>query len=688
MANVFDDVLPPQSGVQGQVQNNQANMPQQGANQTQPNATPQGTQQSATVAPSSGPNLFDDVLPPKQNNNTQQSAEITRDSEYRHRLANINQDGNSIGQSTMDFVDSFNKTMASIPNGLMQLAGLGDVKATGGISASEQQARNEQLAAAAYQRSPIAATAGNVLGIGGGAINSLAAMGGLGTAAGAIATKAAPQAFNALQEAAGTLLPKVLGASANGAAYMGSQYVDPGDSRLQNALSGAAIGAASVPASALAEWGLDKAGKFAGYLNKAANPEGAALSNTVGMLKNVKDDLHPNGVTGQDIQNAVDASAGNNLSLGEITREPAITSMESKLGTGTPQDVAAVTAHLNNLNNNLGPQITNTINSIVPEGSPSVVSDKLAAAYEDLKNYTVPQDNMKQLMGNSTLSTYLNDLGNNPIMPQSMQNLPINNVAKLANINVDLNKALYKNTSLLTKDAGRVLTPTERTALIEAKAQLQGTLNQVVPDNGYANTMDLAQRNIQRNGMLENIDNIKGGAGSVDLNGQMTPPLKQVANALWGTQPQVNNFLAMVKASGGDVDVAKNLIYTVNHVVDSPVNTILKGTRVGAETTAQKVQSEGIIKEAIGELTTNDYKRSALQLFLGGGDNHATLIKALDTPTLGAKIVNLNAALKSIPGVTPTIDAATQSGIPSKMVMQSHDVKAAEKSVSNAIGHL
>lgn len=674
MNNIFDGILPAGGG-----------------NPQQQQQAPQQPQNNAPAQQPASSNVFNGILGGGQQPAAQAGQAVgSPDTDNGQRLAQIHNDGNSIAASTMAFIDNFNNQMSKTPNGLLQLVGLGDVKGAAGTSVKDQIANNEMAAAQARQEHPIAGGLGTGVGFIGNAVNTAALT---GAPVSGLMGDVAPGAAQALQSAAKSspMLTAMGEGAAAGGAFGATQATDPNESRLSNTVGGILGGAAAAPvanvAADIAGTVADKLGKGAGYLKTVLNPKGGALADTASYLKG-------QGVTGDTLQSALQpaANSGTTLSLGEAlgdlgTNEaphagPDLLTREGRLGTGSAADVAAATQHLRDtqtIQSNVGQNLVNTINSIVPEGDSASVNPVIDAGYKNLANTTVPPDQMNSLMSNPTVAKYMSNLQKSEL-PENLNGLGPNNAAMLdaakKNILSDINT---QSSSSPTKFGAQTMNATDLQAAVEAKDKLIGTLNAVTPQdaNGvsdYSKLMDLTARNSQRNAMMDSIAKVAGGTQSMNPDGSVMTPMQSVYNNLFKTPAQQQVFLNTVQRAGGDTKAAQDAMYTINRVINTPVQKILSGTRVASETTATAMSRDGPIKQAIRELTTNDYNRAMLQLTLGGGDNHQTLIKAMNTPTLGDRIVNLNNALKAVaskvPGLSSTAQAIGAANVPARAIGQ------------------
>lgn len=649
---------------------------------------PQGQQQpisnqSSTTAPAAANDLFGDIP-----TNQAQPSHLDQAVQSLQNLKNnpndpganfqaLNSSSNSIAASTMAFIDTFNKQMGDLPHGIIQMLGGANFAMPGGKSINQQQAEAEAAAVQARQTHPIAAGLGDVTGFTGNAINTAALGSGL------------PSLGN-------TMLGKMGASAGQGALYGGTQYVDPGQSRVVNTGLGAAVGAAAPVVAGLGGAVINTLGKALTGSPAMLDPTAAAMTDTAQSLKNL-------GVTGNDLQAAIQPAqnVGTTLSLGEALRGldqggPAIATAESKLGTGTAQEIADATQHLRNtqtIGSQLGQKVLDTVNSIVPEGNPEEVKALVNSGYDSMKQYAIPDEQLQQLQQNDTFNNYLNSIKSPGSAPQEIQALPDNSVRKLEAVNQNMNDAMSNNASIITKNGvSQSLNNNQLQAIIEAKQQLQPILSQAMPDGQYKNILDLAGRNSERNTALQNIADVASGAGNLKPDGTAETPLEAIYNKLWKTPSQQQTYIDMIKNSGGspeDIQTAKDVMYTVNHTINSPVTKILSGTRVAAETNAQNLEKQGLIRQAVKEVTSGDYNRALLQITLGNGDGHQALIKAMNAaPTLGDKIVGLADVLKSsLPQTIQNIPAAvTTAQVPSKAII--HNTGPLGQAVYSGISNL
>lgn len=546
-------------------------------------------------------------------------------------------------------------------------------------SVNEQQTLNEQQATQARDQHPLAAAAGDVAGFGANAALTAAGLMAGGAVLGTAAAGVAPETMGALSAAAKaspvvSMLGKMGVSAAANAGFAGAQYTQPGQSRLDNMLQAGAIGAALPPtltglgsvaeqvAKPVTELYDHMTAPAKGFLGKMFSPEGAALKDTAGAVLNTAnsqaaEEAARNGVaftplTGTQAADAFTAKAAPSnainvpLTPSEVMGGDAMPTMESRLGVSSTGK-NATEVHLGQVRGALGKQVTDVINSIVPEGDSATVHSALNTSYDQLKNYSVPQDQYSQLMQNPTIAKYAMETNKSDTLPQSLTSLPDNNVFKLDNVNRQINHDLSKGVSSVTKDAGKNIAGNDLQGLTEAKNQIIQTLNSNTPDNLYANTLSLAQRNIQRDGMMKNISDIVNGPRS-DI-----PNNEQIYKKLWGTDTQRQNFLSMVQNAGGDTKTASNIISTVNDTVNTPLTKILSGTRVAAETTANAMERKSLTQQAFEALTSNQYKTEMLKLALSGSQGQAKIanyLQQMDAPGIGLsdKMISLYGALKSL----------------------------------------
>ena len=228
----------------------------------QPNTQSQGNSQSFTS---------DMPAPPDQSgmDKTISSLQALKEGDHANRFKAINDTSNSLGASTMAFIDTFNKQMSDLPQGIMQ--GLGLNNFTLGKPVDQQHADLEQNAEIARQNHPVAAGLGDAAGFVGNAINATAM--GEGVAAGT--------GLSGL--IAGNGLGANMGRSAaTGAFYGGTQYVDPGQSREFNTGLGALVGGAAPVASQGIKLAVNDVAKpLMDVANKMYDPGGVALGDVV-----------------------------------------------------------------------------------------------------------------------------------------------------------------------------------------------------------------------------------------------------------------------------------------------------------------------------------------------------------------------------------------------------------------------
>ncbi len=554
----------------------------------------------------------------------------------------IESSSNGIAASTMAFIDTFNKQMGDLPSGIAQLVGLGDYKVNGGMSVNEQRAQATKDAEIARINHPIAAGAGDVAGFIGNGVNAYALGQGIATPLGEVASAAAPGLSKALGAAGSTiedthpLLSQIPGSAAAGAAYGATQYVDPGQSRAFNTGAGALIGAAAPPALAAAKWGADEIAKpILGFANKITNPNGAALGDVVS-------DMKASGVTPDSYQAAIDAGnkVGVPLSLSEATQKDTLKTLDSGLKAAGPEQRAMYQEHMDAIAG-LQPQVLKTIDNIVPEGP--AASDMLKQGYKDLQNYTVPPEQMQQLQQLPAFNKMLEDINSNPYTKSDIAALPDNNVGKLEEINKSINLMTNKQSGAETADSLKARTM-NTPGLNEVKNTLQPILSSSVPDGKYDALLNLAQRNAQRNGLIQDINKLKISTAN---------PTKQFYDTLVGTPEKQDNFLGMIKNSGGDVNAAQSLIDTLGRVVNTPVQTIVKGTRVAAENSIKEANQEGIIKSAVEQITKGNYNKELFNLSLGGPSSQTKILNALSQSPLSDRIVGLHAILTGMKSLGP-----------------------------------
>lgn len=632
------------------------------SNQQQAAPAPAGNnspiQQAASSGGSNSTQGFDDLIP--QNKPAAPVGNIPGNDSYSQRLASINAQGQQIAQGTssavqsgMDMLATFDKQMGDLPRGILQkLSGV--LPDSFNKSINSQQAQAEAQAQAARQRSPIAAGIGDIVGFTGNAVNAAAGTMAAGAALGAGLAAGAPETAAALSAAAKAhpLIAGAISGGASNAAYMGAQYTPDGQSTIGNMGIGGAVGAVLPPVlSSAAKIGgeiIDRAGKpLVGFLNKTLNPEEAALSDAGHLVMNASGVDSP--IQAADILTKKAAAAnavGVPLSLGETMGGSRIATMEGSLGS-TPAGQDAAEKFLNQRTTGLWNQVNNTINGLVPEGDMHTVSTMQHNMYNQLQQYTVPPAQMAVLQNNPALADYIDKVSNDTKLPQAIQNLPDNNVIKLDYVNRAMNDDIYKKTSSITKDAGTNLNGGQLEGMNEAKHLLTSTLNDATPDNLYAKTLDLSQRNIQRNQMLGQIENIVNGPRS------SIPTMDSVYKNLFGTTEKQTNFINMVNKSGGDSQAASNIVQTLNQTYQSPLNKIISGTRVAAETNFNTSEKSGLIARAVKSLTTNQYSQALLKLTLGGPQAQARVanyLKGLEQPDLGSRIMSLVGALKTLAG--------------------------------------
>src|ERR1700679_4019439 len=139
--------------------------------------------------------------------------------------------------------------------------------------------------------------------------------------------------------------------------------------------------------------------------------------------------------------------------------------------------------------------------------------------------------------------------------------------------------------------------------------------------------------------MLEDISN---------LNQSTANPTKKFYDVLMGNNVKQDNLLNMVKNAGGDVEHTKALIDTLGRVVNTPVQTIIKGTRVAAENSIKEANQEGIVKAAIENLTKGRYNKELFNLSLGGESSQARIWGALSKLPVEDRIVGLHNVLEGM----------------------------------------
>ena len=579
----------------------------------------------------------------------------------------------SIASTTMDFIDTFNERMGNFPRGVMQLVGLGDVKAAGGLSVNEQQKIAEQQLQAAQKRSPIASGFGALFGDVGSAINTYALTGGaagLGSVGERTLGSDAPAIYKAM-----------LTSGAENAAFTGAQATDPNDpnaSHLNNAIGGAITGVAMPPM-------VQGAFGTLGYLNQIVSPKLAAIKDWAAKLA-------ARGVTPEDIQEAqAPAKAiGANLSFGEMLGSSpegkSLASLEANAGSGGDETAKIAIDHMNALKATVGGAIDKLSDGLVPEGNPEEVQPMIQAGYDAMKGYSIPPEDMDKLLNeNPAIKGYIDELNNNVNLSPELRNLPDNNVYKLNSVAQDMSSDLIKKPgdatqSLVQNPLKTNLAPKEQIGLIAQKDALNDTLNNAMPNNSYNNVVDLAKRNAVRNNIMESFNNAGKGAGVLNPDGTTNTPLSSLYKDLWSTPPKREYFLNSVQKAGGDVETAKNIIATVDKVAKSPVEKILSGTPV-SENTAEAVSKESILKQALGALTTNNYKDEFLKLSLGGAEEQAKVINQMAKNSLADRVIGLQGVLNSLKGA----DIGTKLLSSSNFTGQ---IGATAAQIPSIVGHL
>lgn len=628
-----------------------------------------GTAQGNQPGVSDPNNLFGSLIPqaapPSHMDQAIASLQALKQGDHAGRFQAISDSGNSINAQTMAFIDTFNKQMGDLPRGIMQIAGLGDVHADGGLSVNQQQAMSQRDAELARQQHPIAAGLGDVAGFTGNAINATALGSGTLAAGGMALPETAAQLGAATSNLAqnSPMLAKMGQSALQNGAWAGSQATTGDQSHLSNAIGGAALGSVIPPGMAVAGDALSRVantlpGRVAadaygrtvpgvtGYLNKVFNPEGAAA-------KELGDTLENYGVTPSKLQSDLAPAnrIGANLSLGEGLNgtNNGVAAIEGKMGSGDLASAKIANEHLNDLKDVIGSQVQNISNKLVPEGTPDKVAAQITKSYDDLKAVNIPQEDLASLTQNRTFQAYANSANKSTMVPQDIQKLPDTNAAKLAYIDRQIGGDLSKNTPSLTQNSTRNLRPDERIALNQAQSALRSVMDNSTSGQ-YTPLVDLAKRNIQRNQLAETLNNAVKGQRNMKPDGTMETSIESLYNNLWKTPEQQDKFIDIVKKAGADPQVAQDIMYTANHAINTPIQKILSGTRVAAETNKDSEDKLGIIKQAWNSLTTNDYKNALLKLSLGGAPAQAKIIAAMHGKSLGDKIVALNQALGDISG--------------------------------------
>ncbi len=608
----------------------------------------------------------------------------TLDATHGDRLHAIDQTSQGLGASTMAFIDNFNKQMSAPPQAIMQILGLGDYKgkvttptedfsnlptsdmnkalaslqslkegnyttSTPGMSINEQKDAMQQAAAQSLQQHPIAGGLGAIAGIGGSLVNQAAMTGGggLGVSLGK----------DALGETAMPLVENMANGSLNAGLYGALQPISPGESRLVNSVTGMAIGAAMPPAlEGLKAATEDVGGGLYNWIKTMVNPKGTAMDTVVDAFKKA-------GVTPEDFQQA--ATAGNNIgmptSVAETTGKENIRALEKGLVPADAESMSLVQGHLDQIKG-LADKVDDAINSIVPEGNSKDATQKVTEGYNALKQYEIPQDQYSQLMqDNPALIDEMNAYKNNTSVDPDIAALPDNNAAKLA----DMNKLI--NYRLALKED-----PNAQGIMVQ-KGNMQDLLKAQIP--GYEDLMDFAGRNSYRNQVLSELNNTSEGKGvdslsAIDPQGNISTPISNIDQTLWGTPVKREQFLNMVDRAGGDTQNARDLITTVNRVIQTPSKQIVKNSSVPGAAPQIDVPKTNLLTAAYAKLATNRYNSELIKLMLGGQPAQQKIMAAITKQPLTTKIpmlANTLSVMKAMGNSTAASAIKDTGGITSKI---------------------
>lgn len=481
--------------------------------------------------------------------------------------------------SFMNGVEAFNRQFGRMAEGALDI-GAGIVGTVGGAlpvvggaiqedaAALQRQIRevnraNEASARRAAEESPVAATVGGVAG----AIGAGAAFGGPGIGA------------------AASIPAKVAAGAGAGAALGAVDYAETSGERLRKAAIGGAIGGAIPLGVASVKAGWNAVGK---YITK---PRDAALSELTESV--AAEGIRPGGVR--------QATATAREILGEPLT-PGQTFQRSGRQAGAeivaPREAgllleegakAQAAAKSMSVTKKVRDAVQETIDDIAPKGTKELKNQ----LYSELKEAVVDDGTLDSLKQNQVIADTLEDIGASKY--STLKDVPDNAVIKLDAVKKRIDDALRFD---VFGEAQAKLQFDEKEALKQAKAQLTGTLDELT---GYSQARKEAQKLITQNFYKDVLKKKKTDATVKDIN-----------NALFGSQEKVDMFLQDIENVGGDPIRAAKIIELTGDLAD---NTLLRAMKRQAQVgTPLSTRFENLVERFANKMTGNRYNQAVIDI--------------------------------------------------------------------------
>lgn len=471
-------------------------------------------------------------------------------------------------------VQNFNTSMGALPNGIAQLltqsaVGYGVPGAKAALSNLNYAVQQgNQLSAEEAKKYPVSSAVGQILG---------------GIGQGIAMSALAPESM------AATGLGKVASFAGLGAAQGGLNYADTFTERGQNALVGGLAGGAlaagsEIGGALLSKLGLNPFSEGANLFKKTINPERTTTQTLTGNIK-----TNP-----EAIQNAINMSeyAEKNMGIKMLPNQAFGDFYATAQRSVDPSDeTIALFKQFNQEQQQQGlAAAKNLINRFVGADENALIAEK-NAAYAKLKDLTVSDDTLNNLLQNKSISTRLKALNAHP--DSQYASLPDNSLLKLNELKQNIGAEIHSGitTQNPTKASGSVtnnIPSGQFTSLNNAEDELVTALNAVAP-NDYPAARRAAEKLILKQRYTNDLNRIvpksTGSNVSAQLGEVSTPPtLNQVWTKLWGNDLKRNYFLKKVEETADNaaqVQDVKNQLSVLNAIRNNPMESFVSSTAKG-----------------------------------------------------------------------------------------------------------
>lgn len=329
---------------------------------------------------------------------------------------------------------------------------------------------------------------------------------------------------------------------------------------------------------------------------------------------------------------------GTFLSPAETIGTSSVKTTEQDIVTQNPLAKKALMEAMANREGLLKGKLDDIIDNFTPAGKQATIQMK-DDLFEQLKQININKEQADELFNNPVIVGLMKDMGKTA-QTKELSALPMSNISKLNALKMQIDDDLYSRSGKSTAQGIKPMNSTEKAALMEARDTLTDVLTKSTmrPDGTsiYAEANKLSQQLILQKNVLKDIK-------AINLKpGQDNPTLAQIHQALFASPEKKEVFLKMVQDTGGNANITRDLIDTINYMKTGTLDKIA-AREVGEPSVSVSGRLAGIYQHALQnimhgkynaemtKLLTDNKWQPAVEKVLKDRANPNLFVKGLDT---------------------------------------------------------